>query len=392
VPTGASSRPRDGTAGAGDGPVLARRGVVPSAVMISLGVSTLLLAQQGRATGSRWLLTLAIGLGLAVVLDGVWAFVGLRRVDVRVAAASDGTVGVRSPVDVVVERPVGRVSLRMASLVEGDLVLVDAPSKVTMQIVPDVRGVFPRAVFELVARGPFGLVAVRRRADVPLPAPVHVAPAPVAVPGLVHPAARVRELTEGPQPVRAPRTGEITRGVRAWEPGDGRRRVHWPATARTGALMARDLDEPIGDEVVVVVDLGPTPWRGAEHAAGMALWVVGDVLARGRRVGLVTREAAGLVHRPVADRAAAGRRLAAAVTGPPTPVPDGVPADAVLAVGPPPPPPPPRAPRTPPPTDPPRTDPPRTDPPRTDPPTSGRPRVPARTEPTPPAPPDTWLS
>jgi uncharacterized protein (DUF58 family) len=377
MPAGAPPRPRDSTpgAGGGDGAVLTRRGVVPSATLISLIVSVVLLAQQGRSTGSRWLLTLAIGLGLAVVLDGIWAFVTLRRVDLRVAAASDGTVGVRSPVDVVVDRPAARVSLRMASLVEGDLVLVDAPARVTMQIVPDVRGVFPRAVLELVVRGPLGIVPVRRRADVPLPAPVHVAPAPVAVPGLEYPTAQVRQHTEGPQPVRAPRTGEVTRGVRAWEPGDGRRLVHWPATARTGALMARDLDDPAGDEVVVVVDLGPAPGRGAEHTAGMAQWVVGDVLARGRRVGLVTREAGGLVHRAVADRAATGRRLAAAVTGPPTPVPEGVATDAVLAVGPPPPPP---APRTPPA----RARHGRSQHARTE---------PARTEPEPGPPADTWL-
>jgi uncharacterized protein (DUF58 family) len=348
VPVGPA--PSAPAADAGGGPVLTRRGVVPSTTLISLGVTVLLLGQQGRTTGSRWLLSLVIGLGLAVLADAIWAFVALRRVELRVVAASDGTVGLRSSVDVVVDRPTARVSLRMASLVEGDLVLADTPGPVAMQIVPDVRGVFPRAVFELVVRGPLGLVPVRRRADVPLPAPVHVAPLPVPVHGLEYPTARVRRLAEGPQPVRAPRTGEVTRGVRAWEPGDGRRRVHWPATARTGALMARDLEDPVGDEVVVVVDLGPVPWLGAEHTAGLALWVVGDVLALGRRVTLVTREAAGIVWGPVADRAAAGRRLAAAVTGAPTPTPDGVADGAVLPVGPPPPPPPPRVPTTTPPT------------------------------------------
>jgi uncharacterized protein (DUF58 family) len=353
VPVGHARGPARQEAGLGpegDGPVLTRRGVVPSTTLLTLCVTVLLLGQQARTTGSRWMLTMVVGLGLAILADGVWAFVALRRVDLRIRSASDGMVGVRSSVDVVVDRPAARVSLRMASLVEGDLVIVDAPDVVTMQIVPDVRGVFERAFFELVVRGPLGLVPVRRRADVALPEPVHVAPALVVVPGLEYPAARVRSRVESRQHVRARQTGEVTRGVRAWEPGDGRRRVHWPATARTGSLMARDLDEPVGDEVVVVVDLGPVPWRGAEHTAGIALWVVGDVLALGRRVDLVTREATGLVRGPVADRAAAGRRLAAAVTGPPTPLPDDVDDHAVLPVGPPPPPPPPRTPpRTPPP-------------------------------------------
>jgi uncharacterized protein (DUF58 family) len=45
------------------------------------------------------------------------------------------------------------------------------------------------------------------------------------------------------------------RGVREWRPSDGRRHVHWPTTARTGRLMARELEQDVVTEVTIVMDL-----------------------------------------------------------------------------------------------------------------------------------------
>lgn len=45
------------------------------------------------------------------------------------------------------------------------------------------------------------------------------------------------------------------RGVREWRPSDGARRVHWPTAARTGRLMARELEQDVMTEVTIAFDL-----------------------------------------------------------------------------------------------------------------------------------------
>ena len=78
--------------------------------------------------------------------------------------------------------------------------------------------------------------------------------------------------------------------MREYVDGDPIRLVHWPSTARTGAVMVRELEGPQRPRLVVVVDL-----RGAEseaeiaasRASGLAL----AALAAGTLVDLATVEA-----------------------------------------------------------------------------------------------------
>jgi uncharacterized protein (DUF58 family) len=105
--------------------------------------------------------------------------------------------------------------------------------------------------------------------------------------------------------------------VRDYRPGDARRSVNWPATARTGQLMVTELDGEHAGHATLVVDLGPTPGPAAEQVASEAVTVGDDLLRRGVRVTLVTREAVGPVADVVADVRQLGRRLARAVPGPP---------------------------------------------------------------------------
>jgi uncharacterized protein (DUF58 family) len=92
--------------------------------------------------------------------------------------------------------------------------------------------------------------------------------------------------------------------------------VNWPATARTGQLMVTELDGEHAGHATLLVDLGPTPGAAAEQAAGEAMTVGDDLLRRGVRVTLVTREPEGPVADVVADGRQLGRRLARAVPGP----------------------------------------------------------------------------
>jgi uncharacterized protein (DUF58 family) len=75
--------------------------------------------------------------------------------------------------------------------------------------------------------------------------------------------------------------------------------------------MVRELERPASGPVTVTVELPEDP-DAAERAAERALGTVVDLLEKGVPVVLATRESTGPVVGPVADRRAAGRRLARA--------------------------------------------------------------------------------
>ena len=53
--------------------------------------------------------------------------------------------------------------------------------------------------------------------------------------------------------------GHELHGVREHQPGESLRGVHWPSTAHRGRLMVKELDDPAGDELAVVLDARPRP-------------------------------------------------------------------------------------------------------------------------------------
>jgi hypothetical protein len=79
--------------------------------------------------------------------------------------------------------------------------------------------------------------------------------------------------------------------------------------------MVRELERPAAEPVTITVELPADP-DAAERVAEGALGSVVGLLEGGTPVLLGTRESSGPVLGPVADRRAAGRRLARAVAGP----------------------------------------------------------------------------
>jgi uncharacterized protein (DUF58 family) len=113
---------------------------------------------------------------------------------------------------------------------------------------------------------------------------------------------------------------DIVRGVRPYTPGDPIRIVHWPASARWGQVMVKELDVNVESSVVIVVDLRGDP-DAAEAAASTAAGVAGAALAAGHTVSLLTAEKGGPCAGSVDSPRQAGRRLARAVgdAAPPPP-------------------------------------------------------------------------
>ncbi len=173
---------------------------------------------------------------------------------------------------------------------------------------PKWRGVHESLTFDVASAAPFGLQWWSRSVVVALPAPLHVAPRR----GDPVPFDRLIDEPAGDGGRRAPGQHGELRGARAYRPGDSRRHVHWPASAHARELMVREMEAPVADPVTVTVTLPADPEQ-AEHAAERALGTVLRLMEGGVEVTLVTTEASGPVRAAVADRRAAGRRLARAV-------------------------------------------------------------------------------
>jgi uncharacterized protein (DUF58 family) len=82
--------------------------------------------------------------------------------------------------------------------------------------------------------------------------------------------------------------------VRAYEQGESLRRVHWPTTARRGALMVKELEDSPRDTVAIVLDCDPCGAAGVapDSSFDTAVRAAGSLLraytTRNRSAALVT--------------------------------------------------------------------------------------------------------
>jgi uncharacterized protein (DUF58 family) len=130
----------------------------------------------------------------------------------------------------------------------------------------------------------------------------------------------------GPCPAEALLSGstgdDTLRGIRPYTAGDAVRIVHWPATARWGEVMVKELEDLATQEFVVAVDLRGDPDR-TEEAASYAAGLAGAGLRAGVPVSLLTAEESGPRAGRVTSLVHIGRRLARAVATAPPPEPSG---------------------------------------------------------------------
>ena len=289
----------------------------PAWVVALIGGS---LYAVSRTTGSGWLVVLLAGLVATMVVSFVLPLVAIRGLVPSLEVPTDATVGLPLRIRLTVA---GRArDLRVAVPPLGVApVAVDAPATGVVEAVPPRRGIVGSVCVDVVAAGPLGLWLARRHTRVALARPLEVGPRPVpvdlALPPLAGEADEVEEGCRGDGD--AP---ELVRGARTYVVGDPLRLVHWPATARAGGLMVRELESPGRAPLTIAVDLRG-PEDEAEAAAGRAAGRALAALRGGVPVTLATAEAAGPVLAAVADPVSVGRRLARAVAGPPPAPPPG---------------------------------------------------------------------
>jgi len=113
------------------------------------------------------------------------------------------------------------------------------------------RGVTEAATVEVASAAPFGVAEARRRVACPgrmvvLPRIVQLGSVPFLEAG----------LAAGDEVSAGTRRGEGSEyaGVREYRRGDSMRRVHWPATARHGSLVVREVERERPGALAIVVD------------------------------------------------------------------------------------------------------------------------------------------
>jgi len=178
----------------------------------------------------------------------------------------------------------------------------------TVTLVPSRRGVLRSVAVEIASCSPFGIVWWAREVMVPLPRPLHVAPRL----GTRTDRPKLPDDSVGDALRRVPAVAGEPKGVRPYQPGDGRRTVHWPATSHTGLLMVRESEAAAAEPVVVEVSLPADP-DDAERLAERSMAEIAGHLEAGRGVVVASLEDTGPTVGPVHDLVGAGRRLARAV-------------------------------------------------------------------------------
>jgi uncharacterized protein (DUF58 family) len=254
-------------------------------------------------SGSGWVQVLGDAVFGMLVVGIVAPAVSLARATARVTAG---------PADAIAGAPVelqftASTRLRVRPVdPPGPVAFVGPAGAVTLE--PARRGVHDAVTVDLATAAPFGVQWWGRRVRLALPAPLHVAPQVGAAADL--PVAP--DGSTGGDRHHVPSVAGEPRGARPYRPGDRRRHVHWRATAHSGELMVRELEEATAEPARVTVSLPADP-EVAERVAERALGTVVALLGRGTPVRLITTEANGVVDGPVGDRRDAGRRLARAV-------------------------------------------------------------------------------
>jgi uncharacterized protein (DUF58 family) len=282
----------------------------PRRRLLALVVGALVVFLVGTSVQAGWLLVLAACLAGAAVA-GLWLpgrMIG-RGLALERRAPAEAFQGDRVRVSLVVTNGSGRhrvaLDLRdehletvrafVRQLGSDETVIVDT-ERAAMR-----RGVHPASDVVIASSAPFGVAERRRRVEVASPTVVY--------PKLV----RLDELSfleAAPTPERAmhtaPRrgTGPDYLGIREYRVGDSMRHVHWPSTARHGAIMVREFEREQTRRLAVVIDAvadlaagsSPTPLdvccsvaasvAFAAHGAGQGVRLVSAV---GGRVVSVSR-------------------------------------------------------------------------------------------------------
>jgi uncharacterized protein (DUF58 family) len=216
-----------------------------------------LLFLLGTNLQSGWLFALSSLLLGTSVAGALIPLSMVRVLSVERRAPAEAFVGDQVPVDLAIEnrsrRTMVGITVRDSHIAPASAFLdtIRPGERVTVQTVRRAqrRGVQDAAPVEVASTTPFGVAEARRR----LSDPGRVVIFPRVVP------LEPLQFLEGPsvRPLgHGARAGEGQEfiGVREYRYGDSRRNVHWPSTARRGALVVREMEREHQARLAVLVD------------------------------------------------------------------------------------------------------------------------------------------
>jgi uncharacterized protein (DUF58 family) len=151
------------------------------------------------------------------------------------------------------------------------------------------RGIYHLGPLTVRAGDPFGFFSVRQEYTdtitfLVLPPVVDIGPVDLprgALAGSSSGAVRVLQVTS------------TASSVRAYQPGDSVKRIHWPTTARRGELFVKDYDLERSSDLWILLDLDKQTLFGSEeesteeYAVRIAVGLANKVLREGRAAGLI---------------------------------------------------------------------------------------------------------
>lgn len=251
---------------------------------------------------------------LAVLVVGVvWPVIALRGVTVAVIQPRDINVGQMLHVAVNIA---GRAPGCMVRLTDPPSPWVHAPGPCagTISLPAPHRGLYHGCRVEVKTSGPLNVFTRHRWYSTRFAPPLAIGPQALAVNA---PIAALSDTNDAPALGAATMGSEAVRNVRPYVSGDAARAVHWPSSARTGALVVREFEPPLRPAIAIVCDLRHGEPATVERAASIASGMARDALQRGAACVLVTREQDGAVCEAVSTTHDIDWRLAAAVAGDP---------------------------------------------------------------------------
>lgn len=205
---------------------------------------------------------------------------------------------------------------RLAGLADGDLDVEmgglgpRAQRKLHGRLGRVNRGVHVLHATEALAEDPLGVARAGHRVSEPLQVTVYPRIALLDSCAL-YPEIGLRRDWSGQHGLLTPGASEF-RGIRPHQPGEPLSHIDWKSTAKTGVLMLREMEEPAGSEITLLLDGtaaqvgGDPPDSNFELAVRAAGSVVDYALRAGRNVNLLLHERMWQQTRLAAD--GGGRR------------------------------------------------------------------------------------
>ncbi len=156
------------------------------------------------------------------------------------------------------------------------------------------RGVHVLPAVQAVAEDPLGIASAVHRVSAPLPVTVYPRIA-LLDSCVLYPEIGLKHDWGGQRGLHSPGASEF-KGVRPHQPGEPLSHIDWKSTAKTGVLMLREMEEPAGADITLLLDgtaqqvLGEPPHSNFELAVRATGSIADFALRAGRGVSLLRHE------------------------------------------------------------------------------------------------------